>query len=67
MKKPEDNTYCIEFDTEDMPGLVKATQVELRTVILHNDDSVRIDLAEHPLYRQLQEYVLSNPRPRAPK
>ncbi len=57
--------YCIDFDTKDMAPHIKCVTVEMGTHIMRNmDEEVRIDLAEHPDYWKLQEYVLSNPRER---
>jgi hypothetical protein len=61
MLKPT-NTYCIAFDTMDMPGKIVATQITLETVVFGNPKDVfRIDLKNHPLYYQLVDYVKSNP------
>lgn len=53
--------YSIAFDTLDAPGRVKATWVELGTWYMRDKDKARLDLCDHPLYRQLEQYVLANP------
>jgi hypothetical protein len=62
MMEPADK-YHISFDTKSNPGKVEAVTVSLSLDTLVDDDrKVRIDLAEHPLYKDLQQYVLANPR-----
>jgi len=58
---PKDVPYCVSFDTKDMPGKIKSVRVELSTYVLGPNDSVRVDLKDHPLYPQLEAYVLANP------
>lgn len=60
---PPTNTFCIAFDARGQKGYLKATKVTIETDMLPADDTEhRIDLADHPLYKQLQQYVLANPR-----
>lgn len=66
MKKRNGLSYGIAFDTKEMPGKVVAVTVALTKEVIGTDDSVRVDLSAHPLYRHLVEYVLSNP-PSRPK
>lgn len=53
--------YAIDFDTKEMPGKVVGVRVQLDTVIIGEDDRVRVDLSDHPLYEKLERYVLNNP------
>jgi len=61
--------YCISFDTKEMPGKIVGIRVQLDKHIFGMDGKVRVDLCDHPLYPQLERYVLGNPsgkaRPRA--
>ncbi|GEM_PF-5175016 len=59
--KPTD-TFCIEFDTKEMPGLIVATEVCIRRRIMRQQDVARVDLPDHPLYPKLQTYVKGSPR-----
>ena len=61
VSKPAD-TFHIAFDTKDTPGLLKCTVVSLRTEYVADEKrSFRVDLAAHPLYPALAEYVFNNP------
>lgn len=59
--------YSISFDTQDMPGhrgkpgRVRAVWVELGHWFMGPRDVAHVDLAAHPLYPELEEYVLANP------
>lgn len=53
--------YHISFDTKDMPGRIKAVTVELGIDIMREQSVADISLAAHPLYPQLEQYVLANP------
>lgn len=66
-KVPYTDTYCIEFNTEEMPGTIVATQIVISKRVMRKKDIARIDLCDHPLYSQLQEYVLNNPVRRGAK
>jgi hypothetical protein len=61
MKTKDGLSYCISFETREMPGKIVAVRVQLDTIIMGLDDKVRVDLADHPLYPKLVEYVLNNP------
>lgn len=54
--------FHVSFDTKTRPGCLSAVRVILTEDIVMDDETVRIDLADHPLYLKLQEYVKSNPR-----
>ena len=58
---PPVNTYQIAFTTTD-EGYLKTVQVTIEEGVMDAMDTARIDLADHPLYKQLQEYVRHNPR-----
>jgi hypothetical protein len=53
--------YSISFDTNDAPGRVKAVWVELGVWFMRERDVAHVNLCEHPLYPQLEEYVKANP------
>lgn len=57
------NIFHISFDTKDMPGKIKAVRVTLdqEIVAVGADKTFDISLAAHPLYPQLEQYVLANP------
>lgn len=59
---PPTNTFFVEFDSKNSAGYIKGVKVTIEADILHIDESVRIDLADHPLYPALQRYVVNNPR-----
>lgn len=61
MKDKNGLPYCIDFDTKEMPGLIVGTKVVLDKHIFGKMDSVRIDLCDHPLYKNLEAYVKANP------
>lgn len=53
--------YLIDFDTKIMPGKIQAVRVRLDLVTISDmEKSFRIDLCDHPLYKELKRYVLSN-------
>jgi hypothetical protein len=56
------NTFCIEFNVDKKSGYIKATQITIEHTVMDSMDAARIDLADHPLYKSLQQYVLANPR-----
>lgn len=62
MKQKQGLDYVVSFDTKEMPGKIVGVRVQLDTVILSELSEVQIDLADHPLYPALQEYVMNNPR-----
>lgn len=61
MKTNKGLPYCIEFDTNEMPGKVVGIRVELSKQIIGMADKVNIALCEHPLYPALERYVKANP------
>ena len=59
---PPTDTFHIAFDTKDTPGRLKVTTVSLRTEYVSDPKATfRVDLASHPLYPQLCQYVRDNP------
>lgn len=63
MSSPVEPTeYCIAFETKKDKGYIRAVKVKLYEDILDELETVRIDLADHPLYPKLVEYVRNNPR-----
>lgn len=58
----EDNIFYIEFDTRIYPGGLQAVKVTLEVErIMDVTKPLAINLCEHPLYKELERYVLSNP------
>jgi len=55
------NKFCVEFKTSSIPNRVVATQVTLESIIMAPKDSVKVNLVDHPLYKNLEQYVLANP------
>lgn len=55
------DTFHVAFDTLEMPGAIVATTVRLTKEIGRDGDTFRVDLAAHPLYPDLEKYVLANP------
>lgn len=64
MEHPRNTQYMISCTTDSVKesGFLKMVVVTLNEDVLAMTESVRVDLADHPLYKQLQTYVLSNPR-----
>lgn len=56
------NTFCVAFETKGHAGYIKAVQITIEHVVMDSMDEARIDLADHPLYKALQQYVKGNPR-----
>lgn len=57
---PIENKFYIEFNTED--GGILATTVTLGSeLVTDKGKEFNIALAAHPLYKQLERYVLNNP------
>lgn len=56
------NVFHISFTTMGDSGYLKSVKVTIEEDVMESMDAVRIDLAEHPLYKDLQAYVRSNPR-----
>jgi hypothetical protein len=61
MKEFQGHKYCISFDTEEMPGKLIGISVALDKIFIGPNDTVRIDLRNHPLYEHLECYILNNP------
>lgn len=59
---PPTDTFSIAFETREMPGKIIATTVTLRREIVSDPKATfRLDLSDHPLYRELVAYVKANP------
>jgi hypothetical protein len=58
---PPTNVFHISFNTME-GGYLKTVKITIENDVMDSMDVARIDLAEHPLYKDLQRYVLSNPR-----
>ena len=71
----EASEYLIDFDTKIMPGKIQAVRVRLDLVTISDMDhpsttwtaiwmrgrnKQAIDLCDHPLYEELQRYVMAN-------
>lgn len=60
---PVADKYYIKFDTRINPGKIEAVTVSINLETISNmDDPMRIDLADHPLYKDLVRYIKENPR-----
>ena len=55
------DTFHIDFNTIDMPGRVTGVAVTLKREFIAMDQTVQIDLRDHPLYPALAAYVAANP------
>lgn len=55
-------TYHVAFDMKSRPGYMLAVKVTIETDVVMDDEVVNVDLANHPLYKDLQQYVKANPR-----
>ena len=64
MKHEPGTQYMIAATTKEVAttGHIRATVVTLGHEVLAMDESIRVDLADHPLYKELQQYVKANPR-----
>ena len=60
---PADHTFGISFDTGAVrkTGILKVVQVQLKEATLAPEETVYVNLCEHPLYPQLAKYVAANP------
>lgn len=65
MKRKNGSEYAIDFNTREGPNQIEAVTVALNKRFMHKDETVRVDLCDHPLYPKLVKYVLNNP-PREP-
>lgn len=56
--------YIVAATTRDVPktGLIRVTKITIETDFMERDDTMRIDLADDLLYKDLQGYVRNNPR-----
>ena len=63
-KLPPTNVFHVAFDTRSHRPFIKTVKITIEDDVMDDMDTARIDLADHPLYADLQEYVLMNPRPR---
>lgn len=58
----ESNRYYVSFDTKSNPGKVESVYVEIGNETIADMTRLRpINLAEHPLYRDLWQYCRENP------
>lgn len=60
---PADNTFGISFDTAaaKSTGMLKGVFITIREDVLAPEESVYVNLCEHPLYAKLAQYVKNNP------
>lgn len=61
-QQPPTNVFHIAFETKGHSGYIKTVKVTIEEDVMDTMDEVRVDLADHPLYKALQTYVKSNPR-----
>lgn len=59
-RSPVGNTFCIAFNTTKTPGVVHALQVTLEEIVMMDDESVRVDITDHPLYQELRNFCIKN-------
>lgn len=53
--------YFVAFDVgPDKDNYVRGVKITIELDAIDQDESVRIDLCDHPLYTWLQSYVTSN-------
>lgn len=57
---PPTNTFQIRFWTTDV-GYIRTVQVTIEEGVMDAMDSARVDLCDHPLYKDLERYVKENP------
>lgn len=57
-------SYIVAAFTTDVPktGLVRVVKVTIETEFMDTDETMHIDLADDPRYKDLQGYVKNNPR-----
>lgn len=60
---PRGQQYTIAATTKgvEKSGHIRITVVTLGHDVADMQDTMRIDLCDHPLYRELHAYVLANP------
>ncbi len=56
------NVFHIHFDSIGESGYMKGVKVTIEEDVLEEESTYRLDLANHPLYKKLQQYVRANPR-----
>lgn len=55
------NEYYIDFNTTQQPGKLQAVKITIDLVTIEDmKKPLNINLTEHPLYLELQRYVLAN-------
>lgn len=56
--------YAVAASTSgiEKTGHIRVTVVTLGHDVVDMDEAIRVDLADHPLYAELQAYVKANPR-----
>lgn len=59
---PPTNVFHVSFSTKGHAGYIRTVKVTIEPDVIDVVDEVRIDLADHPLYKELQAYVKMNPR-----
>lgn len=59
--------YSISFNTSEAPGKIRAVWVEMGHWFMKDTDIANVGLAAHPLYPELEAYVLANPSGRHSK
>jgi hypothetical protein len=55
------NVFHISFDTKKLDGYIETVKVTIENDVMDSMDKVRVDLCDHPLYPDLERYVLANP------
>lgn len=60
---PPSNEFHISFDTRHSAGYIKSVKIVITEDIVDLDETVRIDLRDHPLYPALHKYCRDNPPP----
>jgi hypothetical protein len=56
-----EDEYYISFDTKSNPGKLEAIRIRIDNVTITDmNKKLNIALCDHPLYSDLQKYVLSN-------
>lgn len=58
---PPSKEYFVCFNTTS-GGYLKGVKITISEDIVELDETVRVDLADHPLYKHLQAYIRNNPR-----
>jgi hypothetical protein len=59
--------YGIAFDTKEFFPKIKVVTVKIGMELMGPEDKMDIDLADHPDYHHLEDYVRNNPRKYATK